>query len=109
MKEYDPEWGRAFWEGSVFASCDHARMLRASSARCCTRTTFASSMKTDGHLLGAASDVQAKRVCELVAQTGNSIEYKSFPRTPHSMHGEDPKVFAPLIVEFDTKLKALGR
>ena len=32
MKEYDPEWGRAFWEGSVFASCDHARML--ASVKC---------------------------------------------------------------------------
>ena len=27
LKEYDPEWGRAFWTGTVAASCDHARML----------------------------------------------------------------------------------
>jgi pimeloyl-ACP methyl ester carboxylesterase len=106
MKEYDPEWGRAFWEGSVFASCDHARML--ASVKCPVLYThhFRYVDENDGHLLGAASDVQAKRVCELVAQTGNSIEYKSFPRTPHSMHGEDPKLFAQLLVEFDAKLKA---
>ena len=29
LKEYDPEWGRAFWTGSVAASCDHERMLRS--------------------------------------------------------------------------------
>ncbi len=29
LKEYDPEWGRAFWTGTVGASCDHARMLAA--------------------------------------------------------------------------------
>ena len=28
LKEYDPEWGRAFWAGTVGASCDHERMLR---------------------------------------------------------------------------------
>ena len=29
LKEYDPEWGRAFWTGAVAASCDHERMLRS--------------------------------------------------------------------------------
>ena len=109
MKEYDPEWGRAFWEGSVFASCDHARML--ASVKCPVLYThhFRHVDENDGHLLGAASDVQAKRVCELVAQAGQPIEYKSFPQTPHSMHGEDPKLFAQLVIEFEAKLKSLGR
>ena len=44
LKEYDPEWGRAFWTGTVAASCDHERMLRAvQGARCCSPTTSASS------------------------------------------------------------------
>ena len=29
LKEYDPEWGRAFWTGSFYASCDHERMLES--------------------------------------------------------------------------------
>jgi pimeloyl-ACP methyl ester carboxylesterase len=58
-----------------------------------------------GHLFGAASDLQAKRVCELVSLAGQPIDYRSFPRTPHSMHGEDPKLFAQLLVEFEAKLK----
>lgn len=32
LKEYEPEWRRAFWTGSVAASCDHERMLRGVKA-----------------------------------------------------------------------------
>jgi pimeloyl-ACP methyl ester carboxylesterase len=106
IKEYDPEWGRAFWEGSVYASCDHARML--SSVKCPVLYThhFRHVDEKEGYLLGAASDLQAKRICELVAGAGQTIDYRSFPRTPHSMHGEDPKLFAQLLIEFASKLKA---
>jgi hypothetical protein len=62
--------------------------------------------ESDGHLLGAASDPQAKRVCELVKLAGQPIDYRSFPRMPHSMHGEDPKLFTQLLVEFEAKLRA---
>src|SRR5262249_24308302 len=27
MKEYDPEWGRAFWDGTVAQSCPHETLL----------------------------------------------------------------------------------
>jgi len=106
MKEYDPEWGRAFWEGSVFASCDHARML--ASVKCPVLYThhFRRVDDNDGHLLGAASDLQAKRVCELVKLAGQTIDYRSFPQMPHSMHGEAPKQFAELVIEFAAKLRA---
>ena len=106
LKEYDPEWGRAFWEGSASASCDHARML--ASVKCPVLYThhFRYVDETEGHLMGAASDLQAKRVCELVRLAGNSIDYRSFPQMSHSMHAENPKLFAQLIVEFDAKLKA---
>jgi pimeloyl-ACP methyl ester carboxylesterase len=105
LKEYDPEWARAFWEGAVFASCDHARML--ASVKCPVLYThhFRYVDEKDGHLLGAASDVQARRVCELVAAAGQKIEYRSFPQMPHSMHGEQPKQFAELLTEFAAKLE----
>jgi pimeloyl-ACP methyl ester carboxylesterase len=105
LKEYDPEWGRAFWEGSVFRTCDHARML--ASVKCPVLYThhFRYVDDTGGYLLGAASDLQARRVCELVSQAGQSIDYRSFPQTPHSMHGADPKLFTQLLVEFAAKLK----
>lgn len=106
MKEYDPEWGRAFWEGSVFASCDHARML--ASVKCPVLYThhFRHSDNVRGYFFGAASDLQAKRVCELVARAGQPIDYRSFPQMGHSMHGQDPKLFTQLLAEFDAKLRA---
>jgi pimeloyl-ACP methyl ester carboxylesterase len=105
FKEYDPEWARAFWEGSVFASCDHARML--ASVKCPVLYTHHFRYVDDngGYLMGAASDVQARRVCELVARAGQPIDYRSLPQMPHSMHGENPKLFTQLLVEFEAKLK----
>jgi pimeloyl-ACP methyl ester carboxylesterase len=105
LKEYDPEWARAFWEGSVFAGCDHARML--ASVKCPVLYThhFRHVDETDGHLMGAASDLQAKRVCELVKLAGNSIDYRSFPQMPHSMHDAKPEQFAELLIEFEAKLR----
>jgi pimeloyl-ACP methyl ester carboxylesterase len=61
--------------------------------------------ETDGHLMGAASDLQAKRVCELVRLAGQKIDYRSFPQMGHYMHVEAPKQFAELLVEFETKLR----
>jgi pimeloyl-ACP methyl ester carboxylesterase len=106
LKEYDPAWARAFWEGSVFVSCDHARML--ASVKCPVLYThhFRHVDENHGYLMGAASDLQAKRVCELVKQAGQPIDYRSFPRMPHSMHGEAPAQFAELLVEFGAKLKS---
>jgi len=105
LKEYDPEWARAFWQGSVYASCDHAQML--ASVKCPVLYThhFRSVDETRGSLLGAASDLQAQRVCELVATSGQQIDYRSFPTMPHSMHGTDPELFTQLLVEFEVKLR----
>jgi pimeloyl-ACP methyl ester carboxylesterase len=105
LKEYDPEWARSFWQGSVYASCDHARML--ASVKCPVLYThhFRNVDQTEGSLLGAASDLQAKRVCELVASSGQQLDYRSFPGMPHSMHGTDPKLFTQLLVEFEEKLR----
>jgi pimeloyl-ACP methyl ester carboxylesterase len=105
IREYDPEWARAFWSGSVFASCNHARML--TSVKCPVLYThhFRHVAENSGDLMGAASDLQAKRVCELVAQAGQQIDYRSFPQMPHSMHAEQPQLFAQLLIEFKEKLK----
>ncbi len=108
LKEYDPEWGRAFWSGSVYASCDHARML--ASVKCPVLYThhFRHVDETRGYLLGAASDLQATRICALVAGAGQRIDYRSFPRMPHSMHETDPTLFAQLLVEFEASLVSSG-
>ena len=104
LKEYDPEWGRAFWTGSVYGSCDHARML--ASVKCPVLYTphFRHVDETRGYLLGAASDLQARRICELVSSAGQQIDYRSYPQMPHLMHEADPKLFAQLVVEFEAGL-----
>jgi len=106
LKEYDPEWGRSFWEGSVFASCDHARMLARVKCPVLFTHHFRHVDENSCYLLGATSDLQARRVCELVAGAGQTIDYRSFPKMPHSMHGTDPKLFTQLLVEFAAKLKS---
>jgi len=104
LKEYDPEWARAFWEGTVYAGCDHVRMLSSVKVPVLYTHHFRHVDEARGYLLGAASDLQAKRVCELVTAAGQTIDYRSFPQMPHSMHGQDPKLFTHLLVELASKL-----
>jgi CRP-like cAMP-binding protein len=56
--------------------------------------------EASGGLLGAMSDLQARRVRELVAAAGQRIELKSFPAMGHSMHGQDPKLFRDTLFEW---------
>jgi pimeloyl-ACP methyl ester carboxylesterase len=100
LKEYDPEWGQAFWTGSVYAGCDHDIMLQAVK----TPVLFTHHMRRidpeTGRLAGALSDIQAARVRRLVEATGQPIDYKSFPQMGHSMHGQDPALYAATVKEW---------
>ena len=103
LKEYDPEWGRAFWTGSVAASCDHAQML--SRVRCPVLFTHhAWRMGEGGNLIGAISGPQVEQVKRLVTAVGQPFVYKSFPETPHSMHGDDPALYARTVIEWASSL-----
>jgi pimeloyl-ACP methyl ester carboxylesterase len=94
LKEYDPEWARAFWTGTVAQSCDHARMLASVKVPVLFTHHFRVVNEETGFLMGASSDVQAKRACEILATTGVKHEYRSFPQMGHSMHGQDPALFS---------------
>lgn len=100
LKEYDPEWGRAFWTGTVAASCDHARMLSSVKVPVLLTHHFRMVDEAAGLLMGALSDLQASCVRELVAATGQPIGYQSFPEMGHSMHGQDPELFARVLTEW---------
>jgi pimeloyl-ACP methyl ester carboxylesterase len=100
LKEYDPEWGRAFASGTVAASCDHARMLASVSVPVLLTHHFRMPDEDTGGVRGAMSDLQAKRVRELVAQAGQPIEYVSLPTMGHSLHGQDPTQFARILSEW---------
>jgi pimeloyl-ACP methyl ester carboxylesterase len=106
LKEYDPEWGRAFWEGTVAKSCPHETLL----ARVKVPVLFthhARYVSADtGNLLGALSDLQASKVRELVGAAGVPIDYASLPDAAHAMHFADPERFAKVVAEWAKRLPA---
>jgi pimeloyl-ACP methyl ester carboxylesterase len=100
LKEYDPEWGRAFWTGRVAASCDHERMLRRVKVPVLLTHHFRMVDETTGMLMGAMADVQAQRVQELLGQAGVTVDYRSFPKVGHSMHGTEPDLYVDTLVDW---------
>ena len=104
LKEYDPEWARAFWTGTVAASCDHARMLASVKVPVLLTHHFRREDEATGELMGALSDVQAVRVRELLGAAGGAVDYQSFPTVGHSMHGQDPRLFADTLARWAATL-----
>jgi pimeloyl-ACP methyl ester carboxylesterase len=104
LKEYDPEWARAFWTGSVSRGCRHDLMLRSVRAPVLFTHHFRMVDESTGTLIGAISDLQASRVRELVTQGGNGFDYVSLPTMGHSLHGQDPELFASTLVSWVTSL-----
>jgi pimeloyl-ACP methyl ester carboxylesterase len=104
LKEYDPEWGRAFWTGTVAASCDHERMLRSVKVPVLFTHHFRRVDDATGSLMGALSDLQAKRALEHLEEAGVAVDFRSFERMGHSMHGQDPELFTRTLVEWSQGL-----
>ena len=106
LKEYDPEWGRSFWTGMWAASCDHAQMLSHVKVPVLFTQHQRRIDENTGFLIGATSDLQAKRVREIVQATGQPLEYKSFPAMGHPMHQIDPALYANTLIAWAETLKA---
>ena len=104
LKEYDPEWGHAFWTGAFYGSCDHERMLRSVKVPVLFTHHFRMVHEPTGALMGASSDLQVERVRQLVTEAGQPFEYLSFPDVPHSMHGSDPKLYVDTLVGWASTL-----
>lgn len=101
LKEYDPEWGRAFWTGTVGASCDHERMLRSVRVGHVLLTHhFRTVDAASGILMGALADVQAGRARQLLDEAGVVVDYRSFPTVGHSMHGTQPDLYVDTLLEW---------
>ena len=104
LKEYDPEWGRAFFTGTVAASCDHARMLAAVRIPVLYTHHFRDIDPESGALIGAASEQQAAYACKLMRSAGQRVDYCSFPSIGHRMHSLAPQLFAQTLVEWSLTL-----
>jgi pimeloyl-ACP methyl ester carboxylesterase len=101
LKEYDPEWGRTFWTGTVAASCDHERMLRSVKVKTVLLTHHMRNVnETTGVLLGAMTDQQVERVRGLLTDAGVTVDYRSFPEVGHSMHGERPDLYVDTLLDW---------
>ena len=104
MKEYDPEWARSCWEGTISASCNHAAMLARVNVPVLFTHHFRGTDEASGDEMGASSEDQAARVVELVTATGQPFAYQSFPQMGHSMHGQDPALFAQVLADWASTL-----
>ncbi len=104
MKEYDPEWGRAFWEGTVAKNCPHEMLLTQVKTPILLTHHFRMINPDNGALLGAMSDLQAAKAQELMSQAGAAVEYASLPDAAHAMHNADPKRFTDVVTKWAKQL-----
>lgn len=100
LREYDPEWGRAFVSGTATAACDHAAMLAQVRVPILYTHHFRVVDEATGRLTGASSDDQARRAREIVVAAGARLDYRSFPEMPHSMHEHAPKQFVETLLDW---------
>lgn len=59
-----------------------------------------------GTVMGAISDLQVRHARELVTAAGHPFEYLSVPQMPHSMHGQDPELFARSVADWSATLES---
>lgn len=106
LKEYDPEWARAFVEGTMTTGCPYERML----ARVKVPVLFSHHGRqideATGRLTGAVSDLQAARAGEIIKAAAAPYEYVSLPDAAHAMHAADPPRFADILTRWAKALPA---
>ena len=104
LKEYDPEWARAFIEGTVASSCRHERMLAAAKVPMLLTHNARHVDDNTGRLMGALTDLQARRAGELVKGAGQPFDYVSLPDAAHAMHEAQPERFATVVRDWTKQL-----
>ena len=104
FKEYDPEWARAFYDGTVGVNCPHDRMLRQVKTPVLVTHHLRSLHPATGELMGALSDEQAAHAVALMRSAGVKVDYHSAPDALHMMHQFDPPRYAALLNEWTATL-----
>jgi hypothetical protein len=104
LREYDPEWGRAFVSGTATQSCDQENMVSHVKVPVLFTHHYRRDDPATGGVNGAISDLQLNRVRELVRAAGQRFTYRSFPQMPHSMHEADPRRFAKILLDWVSEL-----
>ena len=97
----DPEWGRAFLDGNRGGELRPRADAEGGEGPGALFTHhFRRVDETTGFVMGAISDLQAGRVRAIIEEAGQPLDYRSFPQMGHSMHGQDPKLFADTLSEW---------
>ncbi len=104
FREYDPEWSRAFLEGTMSMSCPSELVLTQVKAPILLTHHARSVDPETGDLTGALSDLQAEKASELIVATGVAFEHRSFPDAMHAMHAADPRRFADVLMTWAATL-----
>ena len=106
LKEYDPEWARVFYEGTVALNCPQDRML-AQVRTPVLMTHHGRAIDPDtGELLGALSDLQAGQARKLMESAGVQVDYVSAPDALHMMHQFDPPRYVKILTDWASTLPA---
>ncbi len=100
IKEYDPEWARAFATGSVGATIDHAKMLTQVKVPVLFTRHFTFEDPDTGILLGASSILQANQVERLVKSTGQPFTRIDLPSMGHPMHMINPQFYVDTLLNW---------
>lgn len=104
IREYDPEWARAFFEGSAGLNSPHDRMLaQVKTPVLITHHNRAVDPET-GDFVGSLSDEQARKARDIMAAAGVKVDYASHPGAHHMMHQADPALFVRLLTEWAATL-----
>lgn len=106
LKEYDPEWGSAFVDGTVALSCPHQRLLAQVKVPVLLTHHFRNTDPNTGALTGAMSDLQASRAQALIEAAGQPFTYIDAPDAAHSMHRMDPPRFVRILTDWAQALPA---
>jgi hypothetical protein len=97
MKEYDPEWARSFYEGTVALNCPHDAMLRQVKTPILLTHHQRNEDAETGILSGALSVAQATKVKQIVEAAGQRCDYQDHPKALHMMHQFHPDLFVDVV------------
>ncbi|MFP3270019.1 MAG: alpha/beta hydrolase [Paraburkholderia sp.] len=100
LKEYDPEWARAFYSGTASANCSNELMLRKVRTPVLFSHHFRTIDSETGILQGAISDVQVNYARNLVEGAGQPFNYRSLPERGHALHEDDEELYVSILMEW---------
>jgi pimeloyl-ACP methyl ester carboxylesterase len=91
-------------EGTVAASCRHDRMLAQVKVPVLLTHHSRRLDEATGVLTGALSDLQARKVGEIIKAAGQPFDYLSLPDAAHAMHETEPARVASSVRDWAKKL-----